>query len=480
MDAIRSFALRALAATLIVAALLGLPTDPPVAVEAPSSVAPMETMTGHHHIPHHGGQVGMVGMLHVEALAARDGSLRVYLSDLDRRPLPMPGVFGKATAHFDTGDVVRALGRVATPSGPALGGRFDELRSDRVDVELDLVVAGEPYNIEFVLPVGGTNAAPAPMPARCRPPIEAGVRRRPHCTIDLGRAVSALDVAPDATVFVIGAVDLPVTAWSLVDGRRLASFQAPIDSAAVAGRPAHASAPNAVRLRPPSGRDALVAVENRLLLYETRSGKLRRELAAAEGIVMDARWKARGGDLVTFLAYRPQLWRLGLAAAAHERIADLGVNVVAIAAAVDGDRMAAATSDSHVAVLETSRTTTTRVLAQRTDRPLTRISALAFAGGRLLAATRAGEVEAWDLDSGELSSATDGMRALVSMAAAPDGRTVAVGDADGGVHLLEVPSLVERETLGFHDATVTALSWQGEYLVSGDEGGRVAVWRLPR
>src|SRR5207249_3361643 len=51
----------------------------------------------HDHTPHHGGVVGMVGLLHLEAVAARDGLVRVYLTDVWRRPLPLAGVQGRVT-----------------------------------------------------------------------------------------------------------------------------------------------------------------------------------------------------------------------------------------------------------------------------------------------------------------------------------------------------------------------------------------------
>jgi len=39
----------------------------------------------------------MVGLLHLEAVAARDGLVRVYLTDVWRRPLPLAGVQGRVT-----------------------------------------------------------------------------------------------------------------------------------------------------------------------------------------------------------------------------------------------------------------------------------------------------------------------------------------------------------------------------------------------
>src|SRR5207244_11250910 len=57
----------------------------------------------HDHTPHHGGVVAMVGMRHLEAVAARDGSVRVYLTDVWRRPLPLAGATGTVTVDLPEG-----------------------------------------------------------------------------------------------------------------------------------------------------------------------------------------------------------------------------------------------------------------------------------------------------------------------------------------------------------------------------------------
>src|SRR5205809_7910519 len=50
----------------------------------------------HDHTPHHGGVVGMAGDLHLEALAAPDGRVRVYLAVFSRRPLQAASSSGSA------------------------------------------------------------------------------------------------------------------------------------------------------------------------------------------------------------------------------------------------------------------------------------------------------------------------------------------------------------------------------------------------
>src|SRR5262249_50265665 len=54
----------------------------------------------HDHTPHHGGVVTMVGMRHLEAVATSDRRIRVYLTDVWRRPLPLDDVAGTAAGDL--------------------------------------------------------------------------------------------------------------------------------------------------------------------------------------------------------------------------------------------------------------------------------------------------------------------------------------------------------------------------------------------
>jgi len=97
----------------------------------------------HDHTPHHGGVVAMVGMLHLEAVAAPAGRLRVYLTDVWRRPLPLTGVTGTVTLNLADGRhqlplVVRDDALEA--GGPPLAGR-------EVAAHVQLTREGQPIEI---------------------------------------------------------------------------------------------------------------------------------------------------------------------------------------------------------------------------------------------------------------------------------------------------------------------------------------------
>src|SRR5213594_1065931 len=103
----------------------------------------------HDHTPHHGGVVGMAGDLHLEALAAPDGRVRVYLTDFWRRPLAPTSATGTVTLELADGD--RALPLAV--AGDALEGSGPALDGADVTAHFALSVGGTPVEMDFVLPV---------------------------------------------------------------------------------------------------------------------------------------------------------------------------------------------------------------------------------------------------------------------------------------------------------------------------------------
>src|SRR5262245_18684983 len=116
-----------------------------------ASVVPRGSGRGvHDHTPHHGGVVTMVGMRHLEAVAAADGTVRVYPTDVWRRPLSLVAATGTVTlllpeARRELPLVVRDDALVAT--GPPLGGAM-------VAAIVEMTQGGEPMEAHFMLPLG--------------------------------------------------------------------------------------------------------------------------------------------------------------------------------------------------------------------------------------------------------------------------------------------------------------------------------------
>src|SRR5207302_1329407 len=153
----------------------------------------------HDHTPHHGGVVVMVGMRHLEAVATPDGTVRVYVTDVWRRPLPLEDASGSVTLELPAG-------RRSVPLS---------LRDDAL-------------------------------------------------------------AASGATAFV-AVVSAGVSAWGMPDGRFRLGLAPPPPIVVPREAPPHADAANAVAVSP-DGREAVVALENRLVVYSTADGRFVREL----------------------------------------------------------------------------------------------------------------------------------------------------------------------------------------------------------
>ncbi|MGE5181856.1 MAG: hypothetical protein ACM31C_07330 [Acidobacteriota bacterium] len=119
----------------------------PASVSEPAAPPPHM----HDHTPRHGGIVGMSGSYHLEAVALPQGIVRVYVSDLERKPLPLDGARGKATI---TCKGVRTQLDLVVRDG-ALEARTTPFHDPSVDVRIEAVVTNQPLLIDFTLPVGG-------------------------------------------------------------------------------------------------------------------------------------------------------------------------------------------------------------------------------------------------------------------------------------------------------------------------------------
>src|SRR5690349_20989754 len=101
--------------------------------------------TVHDHSARHGGVVAMAEDLHVEAVALPDGRVRIYPSDLRRRPLPPADVTGSVTVRVADGE--RTLPLVA--AGDRLEAVTPALPAGDVLLHLTLVRGGRPVDLHL-------------------------------------------------------------------------------------------------------------------------------------------------------------------------------------------------------------------------------------------------------------------------------------------------------------------------------------------
>src|SRR5437016_2539490 len=176
----------------------------------------------HDHTPHHGGVVGMAGDLHLEALAAPDGRVRVYLTDFWRRPLPAASATGTVTLELPDRD--RALPLAV--AGDALEGSGPALYGAEVTAHVALSVGGKAVEMDFVLPVGagGAGAAGVPVHGCVALAGSPGAARAPRCTLDFAHPVTVVAATPDGALALVAAVDLGVSVWRLPAGQLTLAF----------------------------------------------------------------------------------------------------------------------------------------------------------------------------------------------------------------------------------------------------------------
>ena len=92
----------------------------------------------HDHTPHHGGVVAMAGMLHLEAKADPSGRVQLYLTDVWRRPLPLDDTSGTVTLDLPYGKRTLPLG----VAGEALEAQAQPLTRPAVNAAFALQRAG--------------------------------------------------------------------------------------------------------------------------------------------------------------------------------------------------------------------------------------------------------------------------------------------------------------------------------------------------
>lgn len=103
----------------------------------------------HEHTPHHGGVVTMVGMIHLEAVAEPQGRVRLYVTDVWRRPLPLEQISGSVTLDVPGGKQTLAL----TAAEGALVASGPALHQSHVNAQFELTVNGQSVEENFALPL---------------------------------------------------------------------------------------------------------------------------------------------------------------------------------------------------------------------------------------------------------------------------------------------------------------------------------------
>jgi hypothetical protein len=418
---------------------------------------------GHDHGARHGGVVAMAGDLHAEAIAQPDGTVRVYLSDRARRPLPPDDARGSVALDRPAGTFALA------PTRDHLEAHVPPLVDDDVVLHLALERAGRPFELHVRVPVGSDGSAGFPrvcVPANGR---AVGDGPTPRCTMRLPGMVRGLAVTPDGGTVVVDVFGHGVTAWRLPDARLAFALTPAPDRHDHAGDDAHPV--DLVAIRPDGGEVAATA-HGRILRYRADDGELVADVPGADYPLGALAWSRDGARLLASAFFDGTLHVLRADDGAEVGRLATDHHLSAVAVSSDGRLAALASELGPVTVFDVDR----RRMIRRID-ATTAAQAVAFAGDRAVVAREDGVVVFWDATSGERVHETSPGPATLTLAATRAGDLVACGRVDGVVDVRGATGDVVA-TLPSRGSPIRALAWAGDTLVSGAADGDLALWEI--
>lgn len=433
----------------------------------------------HDHTPHHGGVVGMVGDRHVETLALADGTLRVYLTDRWRKPLPLEDFEGTIT--IDSGDAQVTLplrrgsdvleARAATPKRATVGAR------------IDLLFGEEPLSVEFLLPIGARSGGAAGVPLEGCVARAGGTpgRRSPRCALAFASEVTALATTPDATRLLLAAVDVGTSVWTLPEVRLAFGWEAPPPLVMEKPEAPHREAANAI-VTSPDSTEAVLALEGRLLVYSLADGKVLREIGPGRGVVRDVDWSSDGRLLVVARFYDRMATLLRADDGSLVRELALDDEVSAVAFDREGKIAAVGSRRGEIVLFDVASAKRIRSLRAGSRA----VEAIVFAQpsgeadlSRLWSVGADGALRNFDVQSGDVIAISGVGGALHRIAISLDHGVIATGDRFGSVRLHDLDGkTIETLTPHREGASVLDLAFTGANLVASDSLGNVSVWDL--
>jgi len=422
----------------------------------------------HDHTPHHGGVVTMIGMLHLEAVADADGSVRLYLSDVWRVPLPPASVAGTVTITRrgrKRASSLAVAGDHLTASGPPGG-------EGEVHAHFELVREGQALEANFVLPLEAARAGAAGVPAEgCVPePADAG-DSAPRCTLRFSRPVSAVAASARGSIALIAAIDSGVSVWKLPAVRFEFGLRPPPPLQLPEGEGPHPEAVNAIVVRS-DGAEAIVASEGRLLRYATETGQLLAELPSAGAVVRAVAWSPDGSSILVTTFYQPFARLLRAQDGRELQRFPVEREGAGVAFRDDGEVVAIG-SETGFVVLADPRTGAQLGVLEAGRRAIT---GLGFVDKQLISAGEDGLVRIWGSEGSHSQREYTLGAPATCLVVMPGGARFAVGAQDGAVRVFDVEKDVPPRTLHAPHKVISAVAWGGPLLLVADGSGQVSVW----
>jgi hypothetical protein len=419
----------------------------------------------HDHGAHHGGVVAMAGALHVEAIVLPDGSIRIYPTDVRRKPIPATDVTGSVSLEAGAGTTTAPL----VAAGARLEAKVPALSAEEIVLHVSLRHAAQPRTLHLRVPVGAPELAG--LPRVCQPVEQRGASgRSPRCAVRFPRMVRTIDITPDSGTALVAVFAHGVTAWRLPAGE-LALGLSPVPGADE--HPDHDHPVDALAVRP-DGAEVAVSAQGRILRYALASGEQTADLPGAAYAVRALAWSADGTGLFASTFHDGTVRVLRPEDATESSRLAVDRHLVAFAVAPAGDVAVLASEEGPLTVFDVA----SGEIRHRLPSPVA-VPFLVFAGRYLVAGRRDGGLDVWDPATGNRAgAAADGPPPLALAVRSGDAILASAGE-DGTVRLHSLPGMQPRQTLRWHDRPVQALAFAGPLLLSGDSAGNLALWDVP-
>jgi WD40 repeat protein len=222
------------------------------------------------------------------------------------------------------------------------------------------------------------------------------------------------------------------------------------------------------------GAEAGIAIGDRIIEYRMDSGQVLRQLPEVPGKVRDLAWSPDGARLLVTLLGDPDARLVDAATGEAVRRIPVAQEAAAVAFGQDGKLAAVGSEIGPIVVFDPGSDAPPRPLAD----VLQPVETIAFAGQRVMWAGADRSLRVWDAGSGASLVQAPLTEAAVRLAVSPDGRVAAIVLRSGAIELRRSADGGLVDTLRWHRSGVRAVAWAGPLLVSGDNGGAVAIWDL--
>jgi len=282
--------------------------------------------------------------------------------------------------------------------------------------------------------------------------------------------VCGVAFSPDNRTLATASRDGLIKLWDTHTGQELTTLRG------------HNGAVYGVAFRPGRGPLASVGEDRTVRLWDAANGKLLNTRLRHGGPVVAVAFHPQGNQLATASWDRTiKIWDGTKEQESTTLRGHAGV-VTSLAYRPDGQRLASTSQDLTVKIWDVEAAAEARSLRGHSCRVL----CLAFApdgrhlltGGGRPQANTPGEVRRWDTATGQALPALDApQRAVLSLAARPDGRQVAMSLEDGSVWCWDLESGQPPRSVTAHTKAVTAIAYapDGAFLASGGADGVVKV-----